>query len=78
MLSVIDVVAKHRKSGPRVEFATHVMAIGRGGSPDGRFVRRPSRMSELFTADLHRDGVGRGPGAWYRHGSRVNQVASQY
>ena len=47
----VDVIAKKRISGPRVESATHIMAMALGGSIDEAFRNATSRMATWLEED---------------------------
>ncbi len=47
----VDVIAKKRISGPRVESSTHVMAMALGGSIDEAFSNATSRMATWLEED---------------------------
>ena len=47
----VDVIAKKRISGPRVESATHIMAMALGGSIDEAFRNLTSRMAIWLEED---------------------------
>jgi acetamidase/formamidase len=47
----VDVIAKKRIPGPRVESATHIMAMGLGGSLDDAFRAATANMAGWLTDD---------------------------
>ena len=47
----VDVIPRRRTPGPRVESATHIMAMGFGGSLDDAFRGATSNMAEWLIED---------------------------
>lgn len=49
----VDVIPGHRINGPRVESATHIMAMGLDGSVDGALKAATGAMSNWLATDYH-------------------------
>jgi amidase len=47
----VDVIARRRTPGPRLESTTHIMAMGLGGSLDDAFRNATSNMAQWLTED---------------------------